>query len=104
MRHAPVHRAPSRCSCSASESASRLLSSRALSHAPSYRRREPHQTVLYRAVQKHHRAFLAACDEADKPVPKFVVREFERYLACGDLTRGFANVACAACGYRATVT
>jgi len=53
------------------------------------------------AVRAHLRTFL---EEARAPtadggrLPWFVEAEFERYLACGILARGFARVRCRACG------
>jgi len=36
--------------------------------------------------------------DAGASLPRFVVGEFESYLACGVLEHGFARVRCAACG------
>jgi hypothetical protein len=64
-----------------------------------YRRRRPQDTTLYRVVQENYRSFVALCDEEDRPLPAFVLKEFERYLACGQLSEGFARVHCYGCGY-----
>jgi hypothetical protein len=52
-----------------------------------YERRRPEQTLLYRTVAEHWRAFLSQADEHGG-LPKFVVREVEDYLDCGILERG----------------
>jgi hypothetical protein len=64
-----------------------------------YERRRPEHSALYKVVQEHLQTFLATMDEADRSLPKYVVGEFERYLGCGILARGFARVVCSACGY-----
>ena len=52
-------------------------------------------------VRAHWKTFLAEVEERGEggaSLPRFVVGEFERYLACGILAHGFARVRCAACG------
>jgi len=69
--------------------------------ASRYRRREPERTLLHATVRAHWKTFLAEVDErgeAGASLPRFVVGEFERYLACGVLAHGFARVRCADCG------
>ncbi|TMB35759.1 MAG: transposase, partial [Deltaproteobacteria bacterium] len=65
-----------------------------------YRRREPEGTVLHATVRSHFKTFLAQVEERGDGagLPRFVVSEFERYLACGILANGFARVRCASCG------
>src|SRR6266849_748041 len=66
-----------------------------------YRRREPERTLLHATVRTHWKTFLAEVEERGEmsaSLPRFVVGEFERYLACGILAHGFALVRCAACG------
>ena len=62
-----------------------------------YSRRRPEHSTLYKIVQQHWRTFAAAMEEAERGLPKYVVREFERYLDCGILARGFALVKCTHC-------
>jgi len=64
-----------------------------------YRRRQPEKTTLYQAVALHLPAFLATADEAERPVPKFVRREFEAFLDCGIIEKGAVRVRCSACGF-----
>ena len=70
-----------------------------------YRRREPARTVLYKVVQEHLSTFLERAAERGpgKGLPKYVVGEFERYLDCGILGKGFARVRCPDCGYDTVV-
>ena len=66
-----------------------------------YRRREPERTLLHATVRAHWKTFLAEVEErgeAGASLPRFVVGEFERYLACGILAHGFARVRCTECG------
>src|SRR6266478_9424966 len=52
-----------------------------------YRRREPERTLLHTTVRAHWKTFLAEVEEHGEggaSLPRFVVGEFERYLACGD--------------------
>jgi len=64
-----------------------------------YRRREPEKTVLYQCVARYWPAFLAHAEQCDRPVPKFVRREFETFLDCGLAERGAIRVRCPACGF-----
>ena len=72
---------------------------------PTYRRRRPETTALYRIVQTHLATFLARLD-ADPDAtrwPAFVVRELDAFLRCGILAHGFARVHCDHCGKDALV-
>ncbi len=56
-----------------------------------YRRREPERTLLHATVRTHWKTFLAEVEERGEmsaSLPRFVVGEFERYLACGILAHG----------------
>ena len=71
-----------------------------------YRRREPENTVLYKIVRDNLPTLLEeARDRSDSGMgyPAFVEREFTRYLACGQLCRGFARVRCPDCGFERLV-
>jgi len=62
-------------------------------------RREPERTVLHEVVRGHLQTFLAEARERSEGagLPRFVEREFERYLDCGILAHGFARVRCGGC-------
>ena len=65
-----------------------------------YRRHEPEKTVLYGVVQEHLETFLDQAREPDGDgYPRFVEKEFRRFLTCGLLCHGFARLRCAECGY-----
>jgi hypothetical protein len=68
--------------------------------APTYQRRQPEQTVLYRAIAAHLPTFLARTggDDGTGGWPGFVRREFEAYLRCGILDHGLLRVRCERCG------
>jgi Putative transposase/Transposase zinc-binding domain len=65
-----------------------------------YQRRQPEQTVLYRAIATHLPTFLArtATEDGTGGWPGFVRREFEAYLRCGILDHGVLRVRCERCG------
>ncbi len=67
---------------------------------PSYRRREPSRTTLHGLVRQNLQACLAlACKKSAHSYgyPRFVEREFEKFLNCGLLRRGFVRVRCTEC-------
>ena len=68
--------------------------------ARGYARRQPESTVLYGIVRDHRPTWLDhARDRSEHGFgyPRFVEREFEKFLACGLLCRGFVRVRCDAC-------
>ncbi len=65
-----------------------------------YRRRRPAETLLYRVVQEHLETYLSLADDpAGDGLPRYVERDFRKYLDCGILARGFARARCAECGH-----
>jgi hypothetical protein len=62
-----------------------------------YQPRHAAHGVLYRVIEAHLETFLetfleAAAHHADgQRLPRFVEQEFRDFLACGVLTRGFAQ-------------
>ena len=63
-----------------------------------YKRRQPENTGLWQAVQRHWLPFLHESSDRGAPPPKFVQRGFQKYLTCGILAHGFARVRCTSCG------
>jgi hypothetical protein len=64
-----------------------------------YQRRAPETSLLYETVRANLKTVLAELDgDAGAGFPRFVIRDFERYLRCGVLAHGFARVRCGACG------
>ena len=55
---------------------------------PSYARRRPEETVFYVVVREQLETFLCRARERDRPLPRFVEREFRGYLDCGILAHG----------------
>lgn len=74
----------------------------ALSGAEGYRRRRPEETALYRCVEEHWPAFREHAEEAGG-LPKFVVKEVEQYLRCGQLEHGCLLLRCCRCGFERLV-
>jgi len=68
--------------------------------ARGYSRRQPETTVLYAIVRDHLPALLDRARERSEHgfgYPRFVAREFEKFLACGLLCHGFVRVRCDSC-------
>jgi hypothetical protein len=69
------------------------------SPAGAYRPRRPQDTLLHELVREHFSTFLEHTNRIyARPLPKYVVQEFEKYIVCGDLSRGFVRCVCADCG------
>src|SRR5712691_7081667 len=71
------------------------MQSAALEYTP----RHPEQSVLYQVVAEQLESFLARQQERDRPVPRFVEKEFRSFLDCGILARGFLRLRCQSCGH-----
>ena len=67
-----------------------------------YERRRPEETLLYQLVREHWPRFLERAEEQGG-LPRFVVREFEKYLRCGLLEHGLVQLACERCGQELVV-
>ena len=65
--------------------------------APVYTRHRPERTLLYQLVQEYYLAFKAHLAAQGTVLPGYVEQEFEDYLKCGRLERGFLRVRCDAC-------
>ncbi|MCG5055987.1 MAG: transposase [Myxococcales bacterium] len=70
---------------------------RAAGKVSGYRRREPEKTQLHRVVQDTWLTFRDNLQGEGGFLPAFVAAEFEAYLGCGILGKGFVNVRCEAC-------
>lgn len=55
--------------------------------------------MLYRLVQANLASFMATMANQERPLPRYVIEEFEGFLRCGILANGFARVHCCGCGY-----
>jgi hypothetical protein len=65
--------------------------------ASSYERHRPEETVLYRTLAAHWAEFCERAEEAGG-LPRFVQREVDEYLRCGQLEYGCVRVGCERCG------
>lgn len=61
--------------------------------------RRPQGTLLHQVVETRLADFLQYRAQAGRPVPAFVVRDFNLYLRCGDISWGYATLFCADCGF-----
>ena len=72
--------------------------------AGAYRPRRPQDTLLHELVREHFPTFLVHTNRVyTRPLPRYVVQEFEKYIACGDISRGFTRCVCADCGLERAV-
>ena len=55
------------------------------------------ETILHQVVAERLETFLARARDSGRPAPRFVEREFRRFLECGILAHGFLRVHCDAC-------
>ena len=62
-----------------------------------YSRRRPEDTPLFKVVQSEFRSFEEERAREERPLPDYVVEEFEAYLKCGILAHGFLRLACDSC-------
>src|SRR5438876_3385680 len=61
--------------------------------------RNPEETTLYQVVAEQLETFLRRQQERDRPIPRFVEEEFNSFLDCGVLARGFVRLRCQSCGH-----
>jgi hypothetical protein len=64
-----------------------------------YERRRPQETILYRTLQAGLETLVVRARERERPLPRFVEREFRSFLSCGILAQGFLRVHCDDCGH-----
>ncbi len=53
--------------------------------------------MLYEAVRENLATLLGEASEVGRGLPRYVERDFARYLECGVLAHGFARVRCESC-------
>ena len=63
-----------------------------------WQRRRPEESALHRVVSSAWTTVRARLEAADRPLPRFSVREVDAFLRCGILAHGFARVWCEVCG------
>ena len=59
---------------------------------PTYHRHRTERTALYAIVKEHYPRFVEYVERSGGDIPAFVRNEFEAYLECGLLARGFLRV------------
>ena len=62
-----------------------------------YTRRRPELTPCYRIIQEELSSFIAERQAEGRPLPEYVIEEFEAYLKCGVLAHGFIRLKCESC-------
>ena len=72
---------------------------RAIPHGHAYARREPEKTALYQVFHRHLPGFERMWSDADSGncLPRHVTEELQKFLTCGILSHGFAQMHCDAC-------
>jgi len=64
---------------------------------PKYQRRRPQLTPCYQIVNEHLDSFVAERSAENRPLPEYVLEEFEAYLKCGIPAFGFLRLKCGSC-------
>ena len=63
-----------------------------------YNRHRPEESTLYKLVQQNWLTFQRQVEQdTGRPLPDFVIKEFEEYLRCGILAHGFLRLRCEGC-------
>jgi len=63
-----------------------------------YRRREPEQHILHKALCENLETFLDRVHTEEFDLPDHVAKELREYLTCGVLAHGFVRIRCEKCG------
>jgi hypothetical protein len=64
---------------------------------PKYSRRRPELTPCYKILQGHLNTFIADRAAEDRPLPKYVLEEFDAFMRCGIPAFGFLRLKCSCC-------
>ena len=64
---------------------------------PKYLRHRPEDTLLYKVVQENVATVFQRIEADGKTLPKFVRQEFDAFLDCGILAKGFLRLRCDSC-------
>lgn len=71
--------------------------STAAAQSCTYQRRRPELTPCYQIIAGHLNTFIAEREAEQRPLPDYVINEFEAYLICGILAHGFIRLKCTTC-------
>ena len=55
-----------------------------------YRPRRPEKTILFEVIKRHHATWHKENEKAEGRVLYYISKEFQKYLGCGILAKGFA--------------
>ena len=81
-----------------------LVNPDTIAHKPSYERRRPENTLLYKLIQQNLLSFYQQLElEHGSGLPDFVKKEFDEFLKCGILSHGFLRAKCASCRHEKLV-
>jgi hypothetical protein len=62
-----------------------------------YQRRRPELTPCFKIVNEHLDSFVQARESENRPLPQYVIDEFEAFIKCGIPTYGFLRLKCSCC-------
>ena len=62
-----------------------------------YRRRRPELTPCYSIIQNNLNTFISDRNREGRPLPNYVIKEFEAFLECGIPAYGCLRLACRSC-------
>ena len=62
-----------------------------------YQRRRPELTPCYQIIQTYLDIFIADREREGRPLPRYVIKEFEAYLECGIPAYGCLRLVCKSC-------
>ncbi len=65
--------------------------------SPQYQRHRPEETILYKVIRENLATVFQKIEAEGKTLPKFVRQEFDAFLDCGILAKGFLRVRCDSC-------
>jgi hypothetical protein len=62
-----------------------------------YQRRRPELTPCFKIVNEHMDSFVQARESENRPLPQYVIDEFEAFIKCGIPAYGFLRLKCSCC-------
>jgi len=69
----------------------------------SYERRRPEETTLYQCIIENINTVFQNLESDGRNFPAYVRKEFDSYLDCGILAKGFLRAKCSSCGHEKLV-
>jgi hypothetical protein len=62
-----------------------------------YTRRRPELTTCYQIIQENLNTFITERETESRPLPEYIIKEFEAFLKCGIPAHGFLRLKCDTC-------